>query len=622
MCGFVAGIFDPAEAPDDAAVARALDAIAHRGPDGRHFVRRTLADGRVALMGHVRLALVGLADGRQPFVSDETLTVVNGEFYDWRRRRTELERLGARFATSSDSEIAHAAFGLYGPDVWLEHLDGEWAACAIDLVEGALHAACDPFGVRPLRHWTSPSGRSVAVASEAKALFELGIPRALDRHALRFSLALQYLPLGSTLFEGIGMLPAGCRLDHDGRSTRTRTWSDVALGMPVERSPLRRNVSAIEIMGLLEDAVRRRIPDERDFATHLSGGLDSALVLALASRAAGRPIDAFTADFEFGSNEVEQAAVTAAHCGARHMPVRMTTAQIIDATDRAAFHAEGLCINAHAAAKIVIAQAVSAAGHRCVLTGEGADEAFWGYEHLRLDAGLTLHADAAANTAGVHRPSGDVEGLDDLADALRGPVPTFIRTKMGMTTPIRAAFGPRMRDERFRASDMADALPGSWLKAMHEHPGASTARAMWNLHGLSGYILRGLDDAMGMSHGVESRLAFLDPLLHRTAAALRPGKHFRRDGLEKALLRDAARGLIPEEVRNRRKAPFMAPTLTATPQGRRWSEERLLDGRLVSSDILTDDGVRGLLASPDTPARDANVMTLASLSSFMQAFDL
>jgi asparagine synthase (glutamine-hydrolysing) len=585
-------------------------------------VRRVLSDGRVVVMGHARLALVCLADGRQPFVSDEVLTVVNGEFYDWRRRRCELERLGGRFDTSSDSEIAHAAFGLHGPDGWLEHLDGEWAACAIDLVEGSLHAACDPFGARPLRHWTSPSGRSIAVASEAKALFELGVPRSLDRHALRFSLSLQYLPLGSTLFADVGMLPAGCRLDHDGRSTRIRTWSDLALGMPRPRSPLRRGVGPVEIMDLLEDAVRRRIPEERDFATHLSGGLDSALVLALASRAAGRSVDAFTADFEFGSNEVEQAAVTATHCGARHVPVHMTTGQLVDATDRAAFHAEGLCINAHAAAKIVIAQTVSAAGHRCVLTGEGADEAFWGYEHLRLDAGLSIHADAAANTAGVHRPDGDVEGLDDLAEALRGPVPTFIRTKMGMTTPMRAAFGDAMRHTPFRTADMADALPGEWLKAMHDDPGASTARAMWNLHGLSGYILRGLDDAMGMSHGVESRLAFLDPLLHRTAAALRPEGHFRRSGLEKALLRDAAQGLIPEEVRNRRKAPFMAPTLTSTPVGRRWSEERLLDGRLVSSGILTDDGVRGLLASPDTPARDANVMTLASLSSFIQAFDL
>lgn len=618
MCGLFAGVFTPDAAPDDGAVKAALASLAHRGPDGSDWVRRELPDGRIAVLGHTRLALVGVGDGRQPFVSDTHATVVNGEFYGWRDERDRMTARGARFTTSSDSENAHRAYGLDGAAGWLGTLDGEWAAATIDFTDGSLHAACDPFGTRPLRFWSSDDGRSFAVASEAKALFALGVRAELDMEALRFALSLQYLPTGSTLFRGISMLPAGHRLDHDGRRMAMRPWSDIALGlddggMPFDQSGLRQ---------ALEHAVHRRIPTERSFGTHLSGGLDSAIVTALAVQGAGRPIDAFVADFTFGPNETEQARATAAHVGAKLIPVRIDEAALRDATDLAPFHAEGLAINGHAAAKIVIADAVRAAGHRCVMTGEGADEAFWGYEHLRLDTGLDMHADAAANTAGVHRPSGVIGGIEDLEDALRGPVPTFVKAKVGMTKPIRGAFGERLSGVRFRPSDMADALPGDWLRRIHEAPGARAARALWNVHGLSGYILRGLDDAMGMSRGVESRLAFLDPVVQRAAARGDPAGHFAADGLEKAMLRDAVTGLVPDEVLKRRKAPFMSPMLSAAPGSAAWVRERLLGGRLASSGLFQRDGLLALTEATDTPAVDAARMTLCSLSSLMDAFDL
>ncbi len=181
MCGFVAGIFSKETAPDDAAVGRALDAIAHRGPDGRDVVRIDLGD-RVAVMGHVRLAMVGLSDGRQPFVTPGTALVVNGEFYDHAAARRRFEAAGRRFATSSDSEIALHAWESSDSDddAWLASLRGEWALALLDRRRGTMTAACDQHGVRPLRYWASRDGRSFAMASEAKALFALGAPRELD----------------------------------------------------------------------------------------------------------------------------------------------------------------------------------------------------------------------------------------------------------------------------------------------------------------------------------------------------------------------------------------------------------------------------------------------------------
>jgi len=618
MCGLFAGVFAPELDPDDVRIEAALASIAHRGPDGLDWVRQELPDGRVAVLGHVRLALVGVEDGRQPFVGDAHATVVNGEFYDWRPERARMAGRGACFRTGSDSENAHHAYGLEGTKGWIDGLDGEWTAAVVDFADGSIHAACDPYGTKPLRFWSSDDGRSFAVASEAKALFALGVRPELDMEALRFALSLQYLPTGSTLFRGVSMLPPGHRLDHVGTRTDVRPWSDLALGMDRGTS----HDGPADLRQALEHAVQRRLPRERSFGTHLSGGLDSAIVTALAVQGSGRTIDAFVADFDFGPNETDQARVTAAHVGARLIPVHIDAAALRDASDLAPVHSEGLSINGHAAAKIVIADAVRAAGHRCVLTGEGADEAFWGYEHLRLDAGLALHADAASNTAGVHRPSGVVEGLEDLEDALRGPVPTFVRAKVGMTAPIRSAFGPALSDVRFRPSEMADALPGDWLHALHRNPGARTARALWNVHGLSGYILRGLDDAMGMSRGVESRLAFLDPAIQIAAAGVDAADHFATDGLEKALLRRAVAGLVPEEVLERRKAPFMSPMLTDAPGSAPWVRERLLSGRLASSGLFQEEGLRRLIDAPATPAVDAARMTLCSLSSLMAEFGL
>lgn len=624
MCGFFAGVFEEDVAPDDARVRAALQSISHRGPDGSDWTRHELADGRIAIVGHVRLALVGVHDGRQPFVGDGNVTVVNGEFYGWRSQRARLESMGVRFRTGSDSEIAHHAYRMDGRSRWLDGLDGEWAVATVDLVDGSVHAACDPYGTRPLRWWSSANGRSFVVASEAKALFELGVRPELDLEALRFALTLQYMPVGSTPFRGVSMLPPGHRIDHANGAIAVTPYSDLVLGLDDGEG----ETGASDLRARLEHAVHRRLPGERSFGTHLSGGLDSAIVTALAVQGAGRTVDAFVADFDFGPSETEQARATALHVGAKLIPVRIDAAALRDASDLAPFHSEGLSINGHAAAKIVIADAVRAAGHRCVLTGEGADEGFWGYEHLRLDAGLVLHGDAAANTAGVHRPAGIaravamVAGLEGLAGALHGPIPTFVRTKMGMTAPLRAASGPAFDDVSFDEASLATALPGAWLKALRETPGARTARGLWNVYGLSGYILRGLDDAMGMSRGVESRLAFLDPVIQKAAARIAPERHFATDGLEKALLRRAVEGLVPDEVLARRKAPFMSPMLTDAPGSRNWVRERLLQGRLASSGMFDQRKLSDLADMPATPAVDAARMTLCSLSSLMQAFGL
>ena len=643
MCGFVAGIFPKGSEPDEAAVGRALDAIGHRGPDGRGTLRLDLGD-RIAVLGHVRLALVGVDDGAQPLVSEGAALVVNGEFYGHRESRHALEARGRRFATASDSEVALHAHALAAPgsDGWLAGLRGEWALALVDRRTATLTAACDPAGVRPLRHWSSPDGRTVVVASEAKALFALGVPRALDEATLRFAMEFQYLPFGRTLFEGVGMLPPGCRLDVGDGGTRIRPWydpvrSDVLPGgaidwfAPDEAEAVarasaggrRERTHALRL--LLANAVRRHVPDEVSFATHLSGGLDSAVVTALLGTEAGRPgVDAFCAAFPWGADEVDDARVTARALGARLVPVAMEPRRLVEAMDVAARHAEGMAINAHAGAKVIIAEALRAAGHKCAFTGEGADETFLGYEHIRLDfpvASRPTSSDVNAATLGVHRPDGSDTALDAVGVSV-GFVPTFVRAKASAAGALRPAYGERLRPVPFDPGRIVGDLPGPWRDSLAALAPPEVSRALWSVYAMSGYILRGLDDACGMARAVESRLAFLDPAVRRFAATLPPHEHYATDGLEKGLLREAMADLLPPEVLARPKRPFMGPSLLDTPDGEAWARERLLDGGLHRSGLFTRHGLESLLRSAPRPARESGVLALASLSTLVDAFDL
>lgn len=663
MCGFFAVIGPRGTLPGDDACRRALDTLAARGPDGEGLRREVFGDLEV-VMGHRRLAIVGVADGSQPIVSDLAMAVVNGEFYGHRAVRARLERAGARFSTRSDSEILPRLYDADGgaqspgggPGNWLRDLCGEWSFALVDRRDGTLWAACDPSGTKPLRWWASPDSRTVMLASEAKALFALGAPRELDEEALRFALALQYLPYGRTLFRGIRMLPPGSWLRaSEGTVATGQLWDHFAqrplLGREGRDADCatafpwlsQRELDAVEVAlrpgagrlakvsalrALVEGAVARRLPTERDFCTHLSGGVDSAIVTALAARLTGRRVDGYCASFPWAGtgDETEAAAVSARAIGAELRPVVMSPAALLTAMDEAPLRSEGLSINMHAGAKILVADAISQAGHRVAFTGEGADEAFLGYEHFRWDfpeGQRPPSADVNPASVGIMRPDGKPrEDLGALAGVLGGTVPSWVSTKAAAADLLVPVLGGRLRDVAFRPEELALGLPIGVLGGAHAVGPVGRARALWSVYCMSGYILRGLDDAMGMARGVESRLAFLDPAIQWFAAQLPDGEHYGVDGLEKGLLREAMTDLLPECVLRRPKRAFLAPSLLDSDIGRVWARDRILGGGLVSRGLLTEAGVRELLEAPQRPVRDAAILTLASLSGVIDAFDL
>ena len=303
MCGLIAGLLAEPRL-HDSQVSGVLALLRHRGPERSAF---WFDESRRTLLGHVRLSLAGLENDRQPPVDPATgmRCIVNGAFY----------RSRANLAAESDSEIALQLYDELGPDC-VQQLRGEFAFVIADRSRRCLFAARDRFGVKPLYY--AIHGGDVLLASEIKALFELGVPARWDEAAY-FAECHGVLPAERTLFAGVHAVPPGCYLiARDGTVSIHAYWD---LEFPDREQLARDPRSEREITGglreLLDQAVADRMVADVEVAAYLSGGIDSSAVLGLAQRHSRRPIRAFTVVFEDAAYDEERPArETAAFVGA------------------------------------------------------------------------------------------------------------------------------------------------------------------------------------------------------------------------------------------------------------------------------------------------------------------
>jgi len=605
MCGLVAtlGVSQP--------LARALDRLAHRGPDGAGRWRSD--DGQLAL-GHRRLAVVGGPEATQPVVDPTSgvAAILNGQLYGWRAHARALRTL-----YPGDSGILPGLYHALG-DALGESLRGEFALVIADPGRRRLLALRDPFGTKPL-YWAR-LGDGIALASEIRGLRALGLRTQLSARALRHAFAHQYLPPGLSMVEGVGLLPPGGRLvaelGANGVSVvvdrwTTRAWSSEEL-IP----------SPDALLGVLDEAVALRLEADRPVGALLSGGMDSAAIVDSAVRQRG-PLPCFTVRFPGqGYDEGPAAEVFARDRGCPLHTVSVSHADLLEHLPVAVASAEGLCINGQLVARRLLARRVRQEGVVVVLSGEGSDEVALGYPHLALDGGAALGELASVHgpQAGVMLPSGRTVGTAAFERSL-GWTPSFLRAKL--------AFGDRLLclvDPEFRAAgpDPVDVLADS-LEALPlaGHPPAQQASALWMELCLAGYILRGISDAQDMAEGVESRPPFLDPAVWALARCI-PARAQLEGGLGKQVLR---RALAPRlgSVAARPKHPFLAPPLLGALAGDRALYDGVrgqlqglvqvpgVDGRAVSSWL--EDSVAVPLPGAELAARDAVLWTLMSAAA-------
>jgi asparagine synthase (glutamine-hydrolysing) len=607
MCG-IASVLSQREPIDAALLERAIDAMRHRGPDGRGvFVSD---DGGVGL-GHARLSLVDLEGGAQPIANeDETVwAVVNGEIYDDEAWRRELEARGHRFGTRSDSEILVHLYEERGPGC-VEALRGELAFVLYDARDRLLLAGRDRFGIKPLVY-AEHRGR-LLIASEAKALFAMGAPRAWDEASFFEAASLQYVAPSRTLFSGIRQLPPGhVLIARDGAVTTRRYWD---LDLPREGDARASGADAArEIRDLLEDAVRVRLRGDVPVVCQLSGGLDSSAVAGLAAR--HRPIECFTVAFEAaapGETSYDERAIaleTAQHLGVPLHVVEVPRRAMAEHLSEAVFFSEGLAINGHLPAKHLLARAIRDAGFKAVLTGEGSDEVFLGYPHLRaelVDDASRLAAIASDNPAslGLMLPEGDALPTDAIEAAL-GFVPVFLRAKATLGRRVRSLLRPELvlrhaaRDP-FRVA-LAETDVSGQLSGRHR---ADVSRYLWTKRALAQYILRTLGDGTEMSSSVEGRVPFLD---HRLFEHARTVAVERMAGgpLDKALLREAVGDVLTPRVRARPKHPFLAPPTLDCEAFRELAQDILRSQSFREGPLFSPEAVTSLLdRRPSMSARE------------------
>ena len=527
--------------------------LEHRGPDALTGV---VADG-IAL-GHSRLSIVDLEGGAQPMTDPVTgVTVVfNGEIYNHVELRRQLAA-DYDFATRSDTEVILAVFRSHGI-AGVEHLNGQFAFALHDPRDNSLWLARDRYGIRPLCYTHHDDG--IAFASEAKALFAGGLARAeIDPVSLWETLHFWAPTETRTMFAGVQSLPPGsiAHVASDGRLDIRRYW-DIDLSDDLVDRELSEDQALDELGALLDDAVRLRLRADVPVAAYLSGGLDSSLLCALAQDQLGGSLDTFSIGFaqdRYDERGFQEQVATA--LGTRHRSVLMEDADIGELLPRVIGHAEAVSLRSAPAPLLKLSGLVRSDGTKVVLTGEGADEVFGGYDLFKE---VKVREFWSRNPDSEWRP------------ALLGRLYPYLAIGRQSDRLIREFYGVGLDDvtaldfsHRIRWSNsgrIARFLSADTLSAVSEHdhvaaleaglsPSARSLRPLARAQYLeirtllSQYLLSTQGDRMLMANSVEGRFPFLD---HRLA-------EFRAE-------RSQSRGSYVEPVRARLlcvRSPYADP---------------------------------------------------------------
>lgn len=573
MCG-IAGIVDLTgrhEVPHGV-LRQMADAIVHRGPDeDGYFEEPGLG------LANRRLSIVGLADGRQPIFNEDrsVAAVFNGEFFDYPEMRASLESKGHVFRTHCDTELI--------PHLWedhhegfLDHLRGQFALAVYDYKRRQLVLARDRFGICPL-YWTRQSGNGedwLLFASEIKALLASGMVEARpDLHGIDQVFNFFAVPGPSTCFAGVTYLQPGqylrLQLGRPGESVAVerKTYWMVDFPDDGQEEPGPNQAKLIDQFDeVLRAAVERRLRADVPVVSYLSGGIDSSIVVAMASKIRGTPIPCFTIKVPTPKlDETEQAAIVARHIGANPVVVRCGDEEITHAYPELIRAAEAPVIDTSCIGLMHLARAVHQHGYKVALTGEGSDEWLAGYPWFKVHRALSFFdmIPGVPLSRLIRRAIARVMGA-----GARGVAYTNrVRAYLGDHTAFQDIYGLMSQSRlRFYNEETMDALKDHMpyealeppLERMRKwHPMNRAFFFAARIH-LAGHLLTLKGDRVAMNSSVETRYPFLDEDVFNFLARIHPRwklKGFR----DKYILRLLGERYLPKEIAWRPKGMFRAP---------------------------------------------------------------
>ncbi|MCD6726516.1 MAG: asparagine synthase (glutamine-hydrolyzing) [Solirubrobacteraceae bacterium] len=615
MCG-IAGRIDPGGHHDEVLLRRMCDAIEHRGPDSAGY----LVDGGV-MLGMRRLAVIDLAGGEQPmFNEDRSVAVVfNGEIYNHDELRADLRRRGHSFATRSDTEVIAHLWEDHGPS-FVERLRGMFAIAVWDSVRRELLLARDRLGKKPL-HWTLAGG-VMRFGSEPRVLLQdPAVPRDVDPAALDAFLVNQYVPHDLCAFSALRKLAPASRLlwrPGAGEPRVERYWHPehepkLAIELPE---------AAEQVRELLLESTRIRLMSDVPLGAFLSGGMDSAAVVAAMARTHSGTIRTFSVAFPGSTvDETPYALEVARHCGTEHevLEVEPVHAALLP---RLAWHfgepfADPAALPTYQLAELARERVTVA------LSGDGGDEAYAGYRRY-WQLARTLPADRVPLPLrrGLARALAAARGTEG-----RSPLQRAARLAQRLTLSPAARYADLFRylresDRRSLYSDeLQSALAGRDPLEHVERAWASSAgldpidrvMAVDRETYLPDDLLAKVDVA-SMARSLEVRAPLLDHVLVEHAARL-PAELKMHGTRGKIVLRAAAEPWLPPGFLDRPKQGFAVPLAHwLRHELRGLPEDVLLDPRSVDRGLLRPQAVRALVAEHDAGLdRSAQIWALVNL---------
>lgn len=608
MCG-IAGFVDSRMGEDDSrqTLSRMLEAIAHRGPDARDMWHH----GSLAL-GHNRLSILDLsADGKQPMHAFGNVIVFNGEIYNYREIRKELELLGDRFHTQTDTEVILAAYRRYGVDC-VQRFVGMWAFALWDTEKRRLFCSRDRFGIKPFHYILQ--GDRFYFGSEYKALRH----SPLFSNKLNVDQALRGLQLGwnayrdESYYDCIKTLPAGCNLIYDqGRTEISRYW-DIDLNRKEFLSP---EDQVARFRELFIDSVRLHMRSDVEVGACLSGGLDSSAIVSAASKEfPDASMKTFTVYYE-GKDAVDERPwvkeVISSYPQLKPFYLQPTEEEIRASFDRAIYHADVPLAGSSPVSQYFVMQLAASQGIKVVLDGQGSDEFLGGYLHsfYRLIGSYFLNLKWG-------------RGMSTLHDHIERQ--GFTSAK-GRDVLLKSVMTGLLSEQHLYATEYKKYFPFLGLSGripftLEKEGSSRLSRFLYHLMFTTSLpTLLQFEDRNSMAFSIESRVPFLDHRLVEFAFSLSDETKINK-AETKWVLRQALQGILPKRIAERRdKKGFV------TPGEVRWLRgplSHLLEADLRSLDFLNIPKAQSLIndfKSGDT--KNANlVWRLAVLSDWCKKY--
>jgi asparagine synthase (glutamine-hydrolysing) len=619
MCG-IAGIvaFDACSEPHPVRVNHMRDSLTHRGPNDGGTV---IANG--AGLANRRLSIIDLAGGHQPMANQDRNVWItcNGEIYNYNELRSRLRTLGCHFSTDSDTEVILHAYEIFGEDC-VQHLRGMFAFAIWDTRHRKLFLARDRLGIKPLYYSVTDS--ELLFGSEIKTLLAAGLPANFNKSILPEYLATGFVSGEETFFQDVNkLLPAHTLSWTPTEGVRIRRYWQLPRAIEDTRRSFRAHAEEVRLR--LEDAVRSHLVSDVPVGLFLSGGLDSSTLACLMGSMTHEPIRSFGVGFaEQGYNELNYARLVADKVGAEHHEVLLEPDDFFGALPNMVWH-EDEPIAFPSSVSLYFVSRLAAKHVKVVLTGEGADELFLGYNRYRV----TAWNERLGRPYWAATPRSTRESISRAVKHMPRSLRRYAeRSFLGQTPGMRSLFydnfsifGASTREQLLTAPSSRDPYAES-LK--HLEAGAGGVLERMSHADIHTYLVELLmkQDQMSMAASVESRVPFLDTPFVEYAATI-PGRYKLRGWKTKAVLREAVKDVLPPEILGRRKMGF------PVPMGR-WLagdytqllDDLVLGGRALERGLFDADCLRQLVSEHRNGERDhANhLWSLINLEIWQRVF--